>query len=219
MSPRLRSRALIGPALLLGLGWAASAQAQLYSGRAFGASVKLVNPNPNLVMFSDTGQLPPTGGSLSASLATVQLGVTTLSSATVTASTAGIHFVASSSASQQNLVCFGGQPAQVRASVVTAQTQVSCNGVQGSSVITGLTFGGVPVVVTGQANQRVSIGVVATLMINEQIVESGLSITVNALHLFLGTGEEVIVSSAHSDFGCPVGTQAAPWGQIKALYR
>src|SRR5438128_2707272 len=48
---------------------------------------------------------------------------------------------------------------------------------------------------------------VATLIINEQKTSSGggtQDITVNAVHLTLATGDEVILSSAHSDVkGCP----------------
>ena len=47
----------------------------------------------------------------------------------------------------------------------------------------------------------------ATLIINEQKTSSGggtQDITVNAVHLTLATGDEVILSSAHSDVkGCP----------------
>ena len=69
--------------LLFGLGRGAPAQAQAtFSGRAFGASANIHLPPPlpflpglgvGPVTLSDTGILPPDGGSLSASLATVQV--------------------------------------------------------------------------------------------------------------------------------------------------
>jgi hypothetical protein len=87
-------------------------------------------------------------------------------------------------------------------------------------VITNLTFGGGAVTVTGLPNQTVTILGVATLIINEQIVPAGSrDITVNALHLIVGTGEEVILSSSHSDVACATGLSSRSWGLIKSLYR
>ena len=191
-----------------------------YSGRAFAVNLKLVNPSPNVLTFSDTGDLPPQGGSLSATLLTALVGTATLSSHTLTASTSGVGGVATSSASQQNLSAFTGQPAQVTASVVRSDTRADCGGVQGSSVVTNLTFGGSSVTVTGQPNQTISIPSVATLIINEQVVSgTGTGITVNALHLFVGTGEELVLSSSHSDVECFVSVRPETWGGIKSLYR
>ena len=195
-----------------------AAQSTSYSGRAYGAQVKLVNPQPNILIFSDTGDLPPQGGSLSATLLTILLG-NTLSSHTITASTQGASGVATSSAHQENVVVFPGQPAQLTADVVEAHSQATCATASGASVITNLTFGGSAVTVSGQPNQTIVIANIATLIINEQILGSSTDITVNALHLFLGTGEEVILSSAHSDLACVVPTRSSTWGQVKAIYR
>ena len=216
----LKTRLVIAAALLFTVGLATSAAAQFgYSGRAYGAQVKLVNPNPNVLFFSDTGDLPSSGGSLSATLLTILLG-NTLSSHTVTASCSGGSGQANSSASQENVVAFGGQPAQVTASVVSSQAHADCAGVSGSSVVTNLTFGGSAVTVTGQPNQTVTILGVATLVINEQIVNlAAREITVNALHLTVGTGEEVILSSSHSDVACATRAPGTTWGMIKSLYR
>jgi hypothetical protein len=54
--------------------------------------------------------------------------------------------------------------------------------------------------VTGDPNQTVQIPGVATLVINEQVVTDGpvREVRVNALHLTVATGEEVILSSARS---------------------
>jgi hypothetical protein len=197
----------------------AGAASVSYSGRAYGAQVILVTPQPNVLFFSDTGPLPASGGSLSASLLTITLG-TTLSSHTISASTSGSGGVATSTAHQETVVAFAGQPAALTADVVEAHSQATCGGASGSSVVTGLTFGGNAVVVTGQPNQTVSIGVLATLVINEQIVVSGQEdITVNALHLTLGTGEQVILSSAHSDVNCVVPTHQSTWARVKHLYQ
>jgi len=210
--------------LALGLAWLAGTvpaarAAVTYSGRGYGAQVILVNPQPNVLFFSDTGNLPPSGGSLSATLLTIALG-NTLSSHTITASTSGVSGVASSSAHQEQVVAFSGQPAQLTADVVEAHSQATCAGVSGSSVITNLTFGGNAIVVSGQPNQTVTLGSVATLVINEQIVvQNSLDITVNALHLTLGTGEQVILSSAHSDISCATASRSSSWARVKQLYR
>lgn len=195
-----------------------AAQAASYSGRAYGAQVILVNPQPNILVFSDTGNLPPQGGSLSASLLTIQLG-NTLSSHTITANTQASGGTASSSAHQEQVVAFAGQAAQLTADVVEAHSSATCGSALGSSVVTNLTFGGSSVTVSGQPNQTITIANVATLVINEQILTSPTDITVNALHLTLGTGEEVILSSAHSDVNCAVPNRSSTWARVKALYR
>ena len=205
--------------LWVGAATVARADSISYSGRAYGAQVVLVNPAPNVLLFSDTGPLPPSGGTLSATLLTILLG-TTLSSHTITASTSGVSGVASSSAHQETMVAFQGQPAQLTADVVEAHSQATCAGISGSSVVTNLRFGGNAVVVTGAPNQTVSIPAIATLVINEQIVVPGaLDITVNALHLTLGTGEQVILSSAHSDINCATRARSTTWSRIKQIYR
>ena len=222
----MNARVSTHPAKVAALAWAiacglaAPAAASVsYSGRAYADRVILVNPQPNVLVFSDTGELQPPGGTLSATLLTVLLG-NTLSSHTVTATTSGANDVAMSQAHQEDLVVFSGQPAEVTADVVEAHSQATCTGVQGSSVVVGLTFGGSSVTVSGQPNQTVVIANVATLVINEQIVTSGVrEITVNALHLYLGTGEEVIVSSARSGVACPTPARMVRWGSVKALYR
>lgn len=219
IGPRLTPLLLALGVILVTAGASPSAaQSITYSGRAYGAQVVLVNPQPNVLFFSDTGNLPPAGGSLSATLLTIALG-STLSSTTISAHTQGVSGVATSTAHQENVLAFSGQAAQLSASVVQADTRATCGGVQGSSIVTGLTFGGSAITVSGQANQTVTIAGVATLVINEQILASATDITVNALHLTLGTGEQVILSSAHSDVSCIVPTRSSTWGRVKAIYR
>ncbi len=218
-TPLRRLIAVAAPAALLLGGLASVAGATSYSGRAIGATIKLVNPGPNILVFADTGELPSQGGSLSATLLTIQL-QNTLSSQTVTASTTGGGGEANSSASQENVVAFPGQPAQLTASVVRADSHADCAGASGSSVVLDLTFGGSAVTVTGQPNQTIVLANVATLIINEQtVVANANDITVNALHLILGTGEEVILSTAHSDVLCATPNARVTWARVKSLYR
>lgn len=162
-----------------------------YSGRAYGAYVNVLGFGP--MYFADTGSLPVAGGSLSSFLLNVSVPGVIEANQLVT-NTKGVNCVSNSDATVQHLYVLQGTSAQVVASTVTSKSKADCSGTSGSSVITDLSFGGVPVVVTGGPNQTVTIPGVATLVINEQIVSPG-SITVNALHLTLvGGTQEVIIS-------------------------
>ncbi len=177
-----------------------------FSGRAFAVFVDVPTLGVGPVVISDTGALPPGGGFQSNALLSVDL-PPALEADVLVASTSGANGVASSSASLAEGVVLPGHPAQVTASFVRAESEVTCNDIRGQTEIVGLTFGGSNIEVTGAPNQRVDIPGVATLVINEQTVSSGggtSEITVNALHLTLFTGDEVILASARSDIsGCP----------------
>ncbi len=184
-----------------------------YSGRAFATFVNVPTLGIGPTTVSDTGELPPSGGFQSADLATV--GVPGVLNATLlSASTSGANGVARSRASLADLVVLPGNAAQVTASFVQAESEATCNGVRGSTEVANATFGGQSIAVDPFApNQTFVIPnplggpPVATLLINEQTTASGggtHDITVNAVHLTLATGDEVILSSAHSDVqGCP----------------
>jgi len=214
--------------LIFGIAWASPAQANppsgrgavspaqagvTYSGRAFAAFVNVPTLGVGPTTVSDTGELPPSGGFQSADFATVGApGV--LNASLLVASTSGANGVASSRASLADLVVLPGNAAQVTASFVQAESEATCNGVRGSTEVANATFGGQAIAVDPFApNQTFVIPnpiggpPVATLIINEQTTSSGngtQDITVNAVHLTLATGDEVILASAHSDVqGCP----------------
>jgi len=196
------------------------ASAQLacdYSGRAYGAFVNVAGFGP--MYFADTGNLPPTGGTLSSSLVNVNVpGIITAS--TMAGTTSGSNCQANSDESVENVTVLQGNPAQVTATLVKSSAHADCASVGGASTILGLMFGGVPVIVTGGANQAVTIPGVATLTINEQTSGPGKAFVVNALHLrLLGGTQEVIIASAHSDVFCMTPTPPNSWGRVKALYR
>jgi hypothetical protein len=216
MRTRNRSAQLVLGCLLLILGfaWASPARADItYSGRAFAAFVNVPTLGVGPQFISDTGQLPPSGGFMSTDLATVGVpGV--LSASLLVASTSGANSVARSDASLAEVMALPGNAAQVTASFVRAESEATCNGVQGATEITNLTFGGQAITVDPFApNQTFVIAnpiggpPLATLVVNEQKTSTGTGtqdITVNALHLTLATGDEVILSGAHSDVqGCP----------------
>ena len=177
-----------------------------YSGRAFGVSVRI---GPLDAKFADTGDLPPEGGVLDATVLTVQ---TDLAQAEVLLSvTMGFDNKAKSEAATAAVVLLPESANEIRADFVRAQTVATCSGVSGSSEIVALRLGGQPVVVSGSPNQVVGVPGVLQLVINEQIDSSHdrtSAITVNALHLTLVTGDEVIVSHAYSDVTCGQGASS-----------
>jgi hypothetical protein len=205
--------------LMFGIAWASPVQAEgtssgvTYSGRAFAAYVNVPTLGVGPTTVSDTGELPPSGGFQSASFATVGApGV--LSASLLVASTSGANGVAKSSASLAEVVVLPGNAAQVTASFVRAESEATCNGVRGSTEVADVTFAGQAITVDPFApNQTFEVPGVAKLVINEQKTSSGggtQDITVNAVHLTLATGDEVILSSAQSDVhGCP-GCPPAP---------
>ncbi len=210
-------RILAMAALLLTIASApALAQTCQYSGRAYGAYVNVLGFGP--MYFADTGSLPATGGTLSSFLLNVNA-LPFIAANNLVTNTSGANCQANSDATVQDLIVLQGNPAQVTATTVRSTSHADCSGVSGGSTILGLTFGGVPVTVTGAPNQTVTIPGVATLIINEQIVGPG-DITVNALHLILlGGTQEVIISSSHSDVHCVVPVRSSTWGLLKAVYR
>jgi hypothetical protein len=195
--------ALAAGVVMLGLGSASAARADGYAGRAFAASVKTGALGGGTVYFSDTGELAPGGGWEYAGLPGTNGAA--LSADVFVASTSGASYAdfgskVSSSASLADVVVLPGSPATLRASFVRSQASVTADQLEGSTQVDGLVFGGLAVQVTGNPNQTVLIPGVATLVINEQVVTDGpvREVRVNALHLTVATGEEVILSSARS---------------------
>jgi len=191
------------------LGAASVADAQTFSGRASAAIVAGVR-------HCDTGELPPGGGALANAQASIVAGILTTGQAN--SNCAGANDVATSSARVEAVAVVQALVNICSASLVRVQTESSCAGVIGSTEITGLTFAGVAVVVTGQANQTVTVNGVGTLVINERI-DSGSMITLNALHLTLASGVEIVLGSARCSYDCPVGVESDTWSRVKALYR
>jgi len=188
-----------------------------FSGRAYGAQVKVLVPFPSTRLYADTGLLASAGGSISASLASITDAA--FSSGPTSCSSQGSSVLATSAAAMVNLTAFAGTAAALSCANVGSSTRAACEDLTGSTNISGLVFAGVSVVVTGAANQTVSIPGVATLVINEHILAAG-SITVNALRLSLVTGDELTICSTHSDITCsPTPTRRDTWGAVKAIYR
>ena len=168
-----------------------------YSGRAFAVSAR--TPLTNTLTFADTGQLPPSGGEIDATLLSVQTSVATAN--VLLSVTMGSDSTAESQAAVADVVLLPGSQNQITANFLMSESKATCSGVSGFSDIAGLSLAGHTITVSTQPNQVVTVPGVLTLVINEQIVTSN-SITVNALHLNTVNGIEVIVSSASSDISC-----------------
>ncbi len=196
---RVRLALVAGLLVLSGLAWATPARAASFGGRAYSAYVNIPGAGP--LYIADTGALPADGGWSGAALEGTAvpgvLNAETLVAATSGALTSTAGDQVNSLTSLANVVVLPGQAAQITASFVQAQADATDVARSGGSQIAGLTFGGVPVQVTDLPNQSISIPGVATLIINEQTTTLQ-GIVVNALHLILATGGEIVVSSASS---------------------
>jgi len=178
--------------------------AESYSGRAFAAYVNAPAGGVGPLYLSDTGALSSTGGWTSAGSLSENV-PTVLSAEVLNAATSGANGDGSSSASLAGIAVFSGGPAQLTASFVIAQAASGVSGGRGTTQVSDLTFGGLPVAVTGLPNQVVTLPGVATLVINEQTISpDGNSAVVNGLRLSLMTGAEVRLASVSTSVN-PVG--------------
>ncbi len=178
----------------------AFADATTFSGRAIGVSVDTAIVDLKL---ADTGELPPEGGVIDATVLTVNHEL--VQADVLLSVTTGFDSKAESEAATAEVILLPGTPNQITADFVRANSKATCGGISGDSEIVNLRLAGQQIEVSPGPNQTVSIPGVLTLIINEQIDSSNdktNEIKVNALHLRLATGEEVIVSSARSDITC-----------------
>lgn len=189
--------------------------AQEFSGRATGISSTITtNGTPSTVTAGDTCPLPRRGGTTTATTSGVLIpGV--LGSGTIVSSTSGSGVTSQSSTSVSDFI-FRAGGWTFRANNVSSSTQCNCcdianPGCSGQSSTTGLsvtdsTGANVPVTITGQANQVVTLpGGVGTITFNERVSGPG-SLTANAMRInvtFGGTNYNVLVASSHSDIVCP----------------
>ena len=206
-SPGTRTLTVSLSLVVVGLGLAlatfavaATDPATQYSGRATGVSIHTPFLN---TAFADTGDLPSQGGFQDATF--VQLDEPLAKADVLLADTMGFDNVAQSDAATATVRLLPGGPNEVAADFVRSQSTATCNAAVGQSEIVNLVVAGTVVDVSTAPNQVVTVPGVLTLVINEQIDGSHdgtFDMTVNALHLTLATGEEVIVSHAHSDIRC-----------------
>ena len=148
------------------------------------------------------GPLASSGGSDQESLLTANV------PGLLTASLLNASTQAGGSSSQSNAsiakLALGVHGLTVSADLVESTAQAVCsNGsesVSGSSKIVKLVIAGKAIVVTGAPNQTVWVAL-GKVVINEQLKSSD-AITVNAIHVYLGSLANVVISQAHADIHC-----------------
>jgi hypothetical protein len=197
----------IGPTTALAAATTFSGQATVVKGTVAGIPVgPLVDTGPinpsgdaidrTLLAYPDDIGVDPTNGALKAEV---------LHAAVVAGGNSS-----SAEASVANLA-LGAAGHSIRADFLMARASATCNGssatITGSSEIAVLTLDGHPVSVTGAVNQTIVLPGLGQIVINEQKTGSSLSgsegdITVNALHVVLIGGTDLVVASAHADIAC-----------------
>jgi hypothetical protein len=162
------------------------------------------------VSVSSTGQLPSTGGELSASLLNFTV-PPTLTLNLLTANTVGQNNQTNSQAAVTN-VTLNVAGIYVTAAVLNSNANAVCYPnyatVSGGSTVIGLKVNGLSVTVTGQPNQTIPL-LVGSLVINEQISQLTYppqnitaDMVVNALHLKVDFLADVVVSHSHAGMIC-----------------
>jgi hypothetical protein len=176
------------------------AQANTFSGQAVALRASAVGI---ALALSDTGPLPPRGGSLKTSLASVSvLGL--LSADVLSGATSGSSASSQSQSSVADLNLLGGL---VAADLVKSKSSATCSSgqaaVTGGAELVGLVVAGQPVLVANP-NLAISLPGGISVIVNEQTSSpSGNTgaMTVNALHV-TGPSIDIVVASAHSDITC-----------------
>ena len=171
-----------------------------YSGQARPLSVSALSTS---VSIGDTGPLPASGGSLSASLLDLNvLGLATVGLLQGTASGSGDQ-----STSQASLVSVSIPIVGLSADVVKSQSTAQCNGttpsVSGSSELVNVTLLGLPISAPMPNVAIVAPGGISVIL-NEQtssVNGNQGSMTVNAIHV-TGPGIDIVVAGAESDITC-----------------
>jgi hypothetical protein len=170
-----------------------SGQARPLSVSAFGAGVSI----------GDTGPLPSTGGSQSASLLDLNvLGLATVGLLQGSTSGSGDQSTSSASLVSVSLPIIG-----LRADVVKSQSTATCSGttpsVSGSSELVNVTLLGLPISAP-MPNVAITLPGGISVLLNEQtssVNGNQGSLTVNAIHV-TGPGIDIVVASAESDITC-----------------
>jgi hypothetical protein len=170
-----------------------SGQARPLSVSAFGAGVSI----------GDTGPLPATGGSQSASLLDLNvLGLATVGLLQGSTSGSGDQSTSSASLVSVSLPIIG-----LTADVVKSQSTATCSGttpsVSGSSELVNVTLLGLPISAP-MPNVAITLPGGISVLLNEQassVSGNQGSMTVNAIHV-TGPGIDIVVASAESDITC-----------------
>jgi hypothetical protein len=182
------------------IGVAGASAATAYSGHARPLSVSAFGAS---VSVGDTGALPTSGGSQSASLLNLNvLGLATVG--LLQGTTSGSGDQSTSSASLVSLsVPIVGLTADVVKSSSTAQCSGTTPSVSGSSELLNVTLLGLPISAP-MPNVAIALPGGISVILNEQtstVNGTQGSTTVNAIHV-TGPGIDIVVASAESDITC-----------------
>lgn len=184
---------------------AAEAQVAAYSGQATAVRAEVLGVT---TVLSDTGPLPSSGGSLSASQASATIpGLLTAGVLTANATGAGDQSHADSSVANLALTVAGNT---ITADVLTSEATASCGpegpAITGGSQVLNLVVNGTPIVVTGAPNQTIPLpGGTGQIVINEQqssVSGNSADLTVNALHVTVTGIADVVIAHSHADVVC-----------------
>jgi len=196
----------IGPTAAVAASTTFSGQATVVKGTVAGIAV-----GP----LADTGPIKPEGEAIDATLLEYPDGPFDPTNGALKAEVLHAAAVAggnssSAEASVANLALVAaGQ--SIAAGFLMARASATCNGssatITGSSEIAGLTLNSQSIVVTGAVNQTIALPGLGQIVINEQKTGSSASanecdITVNAMHVVLIGGTDLVVASAHADIAC-----------------
>lgn len=217
-------------AVCLGLAFGSAAHADV-RGRAYGMYVNLPNYGVSATYHGDSGWLTRSGGNKSCNKGNVCYG-NLVKCDYMESESHGDRCKGHSGTKLESGYLMKGQPFEVTWLHMESADEDTCCKPQDRddlpALIQGLTFGGVPVTVTGKANQTLTLPG-ATLIVNEVRHDSSGSncddddTEHHALHLILRNGNEIILCSSKfdSDDDCCMVTPTArsTWGAVKAHYR
>jgi hypothetical protein len=182
------------------VGVAGASAATAYSGQARPLSVSAFGAS---VSVGDTGALPTSGGSQSASLLNLNvLGLATVGLLQGTTSGSGDQ-----STSQASLVSVSVPIVGLTADIVKSTSTAQCSGttpsVSGSSELVNVTLLGLPISAPMPNVAIVAPGGISVILNEQTSTVNGNqgSITVNAIHV-TGPGIDIVVASAESDITC-----------------
>jgi uncharacterized repeat protein (TIGR01451 family) len=168
----------------------ASTRALAVSGSAFGLQVRAlgisVGPVPTV---SQNGP-----GASSTTLASISVPAVLTASTLTVSSAVGPDVSVTSTATVAQLSILGGT---ISATAIRSTCTANAGGVSGSTTIARLVIAGqVQTNVTPAPNTTINVLGVGTVVLNEQVQPQSGSITVNALHVHLLTGVDIIVAQS-----------------------
>jgi uncharacterized repeat protein (TIGR01451 family) len=168
----------------------ATTRALIVSGSAFGLEVRalLVNVGP-LPTVSQSGP-----GTSSQTLASISVPAVLTANALTVSSSVGPDTSVTSSATVAQLSILAGT---ISATTIQSTCTANASGVSGSTTIAQLVIAGqVFTNISPAPNTTINVLGVGSVVLNEQIQPQAGSITVNALHVHLLTGIDIIVAQA-----------------------